>query len=92
VIPEELNWLFWEVDPDAIDLERHRDYVLERVMVRGNWQAMRWLVRTFSVSDLAAFLARKADRLPPRERAFWSMMADLPRVSVPGGARPSWAG
>src|SRR5262245_1443993 len=43
VTPEALHWLFWDVDPSAIDLVRHRDYVLERVMVRGDWQAICWL-------------------------------------------------
>jgi hypothetical protein len=92
VIPGNLHWLFWEVDPHTIDLERHRDYVLERVMTRGDWAAMRWLVRTFSPAIMASFLEHKAERLPPRERAYWSLIAGLPRVSVPGGSRPSWAG
>ena len=43
MIPTELAWLFWDVDPAQIDLERHRDYILERVMMRGDWFAMRWL-------------------------------------------------
>jgi len=35
VIPTELAWLFWDVDPVQIDLQHHRDYVLERIMSRG---------------------------------------------------------
>jgi hypothetical protein len=27
VIPAELTWLFWDVDPSAIDLARDHDYV-----------------------------------------------------------------
>ena len=84
--------MFWEVDPAAIDLERHRDYVTLRVMERGDWAAMQWLVRTFSTSDLADVLVRKGDQLPSRERAFWSLIAGLPRVTSPGGGRPRWAG
>jgi hypothetical protein len=36
VIPTELAWLFWDVDPVQIDLQHHRDYVLERIMSRGD--------------------------------------------------------
>lgn len=92
VIPDDVRWLFWEVDPDTIDLERHRDYVLERVMARGDWTAMRWLIRTVPAAQLAEFLVRKGKRLAPRERAFWSLIAGCPRVSEVGGARPIWAG
>ncbi len=92
MIPEELRWLFWEVEKDALDLERHHDYVLERVMARGDWDAMRWLIRTFSEPVLADFLARKGPRLSPRDRAFWSLIAGVERVSQPGGGRADWAG
>lgn len=92
MIPEDHRWLFWEVDSTTIDLERHRDYVLERVMQRGNWAAMRWVVSAFSVAQLADFLTRKGNRLAPRERAFWSLIAGQERVSEPGGGQPRWAG
>jgi hypothetical protein len=91
MVPDALHWLFWDVDPSAIDPERHRDYIFERVMVRGDWDAMRWLLKTFSDELLADFLARRGSRLPPRDRAFWSWIVRGERVSQPGGARPSWA-
>jgi hypothetical protein len=92
VIPAELSWLFWDVDPMQIDLERDRDYVLERVMTRGDWLAMRWLIAHVETAVLAEFLRRRGDRLTPRDRAFWSLIAEIPVRAVPGGGRPSWAG
>jgi hypothetical protein len=92
VIPAELDWLFWDVDPRALDLDRHRDYVVERIMARGNWEAMRWLIRHVERAVLADFLRRKGHRLAPRERAFWCLIADVPHEAAPGGGRPPWAG
>jgi hypothetical protein len=92
VIPTELTWLFWDVDPAQIDLERHRDYVLERAMTRGDWAAMRWLLAHVEKAVLAEFLSRHGDRLTPRDRAFWSLVAEVPYRAMPGGGRPSWAG
>lgn len=92
VIPETIAWLFWDVDPQTIDLERHADYVLERVMSRGDLAAMRWLARTISTTAMADFLARKGNRLAPRERAFWSLIAGVPCTVGEGGGRPPWAG
>jgi hypothetical protein len=45
VIPASLAWLFWNVDPGAIDVVRHRDYVLDRVRSRGDLEATRWATR-----------------------------------------------
>lgn len=92
MIPAELERLFWDVDPAAIDLELHRDYVIERVMARGTWPAMRWLIARFEKAQLADFLQRRGDRLAPRNRAFWSLIADVPYQATPGGGRPPWAG
>jgi hypothetical protein len=92
LIPSSLEWLFWDVDPSTIELDRHADYVLERVMSRGDFEAMRWLVATYSKAVLAEFLSRKGQQLAPRERAFWSLMAGVRCDVGPGGGRPPWAG
>lgn len=89
-LPEVVR-LFWDVDPDTVDLERHRDYVMERVMARGGWEAMRWLRRTYSIEQMADFLVRKGHRLAPRERAYWALIADVEIPIGPGGGRPPWA-
>jgi hypothetical protein len=92
MVPAELAWLFWDVDPTTIDLHRHREYVIERVMTRGNWLAMRWLIDQVTDEDLAAFLHKRGHRLTPRDRAFWSLVAGVPYSATPGGGRPTWAG
>jgi hypothetical protein len=91
--PADVSRLFWDTNPATLDLEQHRDYILERVMARGGWEAMRWLRSTYSQPVLANFLERKGRaRLAPRELAYWSLIAGIPCEPVRGGARPSWAG
>jgi hypothetical protein len=92
LLPREVSDLFWDVDPDDIELRLHGDYVMERVMARGGWTAMVWLRRSYGREALADFLQRKASRLAPRERAYWSLMAGIEVPLGPGGARPPWAG
>lgn len=90
--PEEVTRLFWDTDPDGVDLEQHRDYVMERVMSRGGWAAMRWLRQAYSVEALADFLRRKGHRLAPRELAYWAVIAGIELPVPRGGARPAWTG
>ena len=92
-LPGDVATLFWDVDPARVDLGPHRDYVMERVMVRGTWEAMRWLRRTYPAHELADFLRRKGERaLPPRERAYWALVAGCELPAARGGGRPAWAG
>jgi hypothetical protein len=55
---------------------RHADYVLERVMSRGSWEAMGWLQRQYTRVELADFLRRRTadvgwmiDPVTPEQRA-----------------------
>ncbi len=91
-VPECVSRLFWDVDPETVEIARHPDYVIERVMVRGTWDAMRWLRQTYPREVLADFLRRKGDRLSPRDRAYWGLVTGAPVGLVVGGGRPPWAG
>ncbi len=92
MVPPEVAWLFWEVDVDRLDPHARPDYVIERVMTRGDWAAMKWLVATFSRAQLGGFLERKGHRIPPRERAFWALITGTKVDAGRGGGRPTWAG
>lgn len=90
-LPYDVTMLFWEVDPGAVDLERHRDYVLERVMSRGGWEAMRWLRGAYPVDQLREFLVSHGARLCGRDFAYWALIAGLEVEAPAGGGRPRWA-
>lgn len=78
-LPPEVKRLLWDVDPETIDLVAHRDYVIERVMSRGGIVAMQWLRRVIERDVLAGFLERRGDRLSPRDRAYWRLVAGFPK-------------
>jgi hypothetical protein len=90
--PPEVERLFWDVDPAGIDLARHADYVLERVMARGGWVAMQWLRRTYPaerarrLSAAEGWRARSARArvLGPRERRRRSARAGRRAPAVGG--------
>ncbi|HEX8106971.1 MAG TPA: hypothetical protein VF516_04540 [Kofleriaceae bacterium] len=84
--------LIWDAEPEQVDLRAHCDYVMERVMSRGSWIAMRWLRDMYSSEEMADFLVRKGHRLAPRDLAYWSLIAGIELSSPRGGARAPWAG
>lgn len=92
LLPDAVRILFWEVNPDTLDPDRHRDYVMERIMSRGTWEAMRWLRRTYTREQIGDFIRAKGRRLPPRDEAYWALMAGVELVQRRGGGRPPWAG
>lgn len=92
-LPPFVERLLWDVDPASIDLDRDAPLVLERVMSRGSWEAMKWLRATYPQAKLASFVRSEGvRRLSPRDRAYWALVCGVEVEPGPGGGRPSWAG
>jgi hypothetical protein len=77
-IPQAVRELLWEYRiEDGID-SRWEDTILERVMQRGGWAEMRWLLSAFDRARLRAFLVRRGHRvLTPRELRYWSFVSEV---------------
>lgn len=83
--------LLWDVDPASLDLDSDRAYVMERVMTRGTWEAMKWLLAAYAPSVIREYLEQRGARtLPPSVLAFWALMSDAEVEILPGGGRPRW--
>jgi hypothetical protein len=92
-LPASVERLLWDVDAAGIDLRRDKALVMERVMSRGTWGAMKWLRSFYTPAELAEFVRREgARKLSPRDRAYWGLVTGVELPSSPGGGRPSWAG
>lgn len=92
-LPASVLRLLWDVELSEVDLDRDRALVLERVMTRGTWHAMRWLRERYPRDVLAEFVrVHGRQRLTPRDLAYWSLVTDVETSSTAGGGRPRWAG
>jgi len=79
-LPEHVQALLWEYDLEDPQVSDRLDrVVVERVMERGGWESMRWLLGAYQRSELREFLEKRGRRvLPPRELRFWSWATGVP--------------
>jgi len=78
--PAAVERLLWEYDLEALRAEPELpEVVIERVMARGGWEPMRWLLSTCSPERRRRFLEARGHRvLPPRELNFWAFASSVP--------------
>ena len=78
--PAAVERLLWEYDLEALRAEPELpEIVIERVMARGGWEPMRWLLSTCSPERRRLFLEERGRRvLPPRELNFWAFASSVP--------------
>jgi hypothetical protein len=78
-LPEFLFPLFWEYDPETIDIVKHAGLIMNRIMERGLWASMVWLQRTYSQDQIISFLEKKGSRtLSSRELNYWALISGIP--------------
>ena len=81
-IPASVRTLLWEYSLEEIlSGKRWQSAIIERVMQRGCWDDMRWLLNAFDRKRLRAFLERRGRRaLAPRELRFWARICEVPKT------------
>jgi hypothetical protein len=60
--------LFWDVRRDAVDVDKNRRWLVERVLTRGRLEDVRLIARHISYPALREVAPRL--RIEPRERHF----------------------
>ena len=74
-IPDKFFSLFWDYDPESIDIVLHKDLIIGRITEIGSWDSMKWLLKTYSKDEILSFLNNKGKRtLPFRELNYWLFM------------------
>lgn len=82
-LPENMDSLFWEYDPQTLSLEHDRDLIIGRLLSAAGWDGLRWLLSQVGESALRDWIvsSRGRDLSPPRLR-FLELLLDLPHSQV----------
>jgi len=75
MMAKDLNRFFWDVDPDSLDLGRHKAYIIERILEFGDERAIRWLFASYPRDEIVTVLSASRS-LSPKSRNFWRLRLD----------------
>ena len=70
--------LFWDCDPATLDLEKHKRFIIHRVLTRGRWSDWKLLRKTYP-EDILKEETMQMRQLDPRSLAFCSAIFGVPR-------------
>ena len=81
--PSDVMRLFWDVDPQTISWELHRDWVIGRVLSAGPWSTILWLRKQLDDETLREWIVRREGRgLDARQLRFWQVILDIPEEII----------
>jgi hypothetical protein len=80
-LPKQFYKYFWDSDPTTIDMERHPQYVIERVLEWGRSDDLRELISLFGREKLIEVLMH-SKQLSLRNANFLATIWDIPKERV----------
>ena len=82
-LPDCVASLLWDVDAGAFDVERHRDFLIGRVLSSGTLEALRWIRARYGDDVLREWISRHEGRqLSGPQLRFWQTVIGLPDDQV----------
>lgn len=92
-----LRPLFWDHDFARLTWKTDADLIIGRILAAGDWQAVRWLLRSLPRPALRDWLEhRRGAGLDARRLRFWEIILGLPHRQVDSWladpARRVWEG
>jgi hypothetical protein len=71
-VPSSLHWLLWDLDCSKLDVDRHADSILARVLENGGLEEVRTVMRIYGPDRIHRFfLAVAHPIISERTRTFW---------------------
>jgi len=67
-----MRWLFWDVVPEALNLEEHMRFIVLRILEKGRLRDVRWLLGVYGEERVHELLRHGVTtELSGRTLAFW---------------------
>ncbi len=80
-LPKSFKQYFWDVDFDKIDPQKSDQYIIHRLIDRGNDTAIRWLLKNYSKDAIKNVVATRRG-FSPKIANFWADFLGLDKRKV----------
>ncbi|KKS95758.1 MAG: hypothetical protein UV73_C0014G0035 [Candidatus Gottesmanbacteria bacterium GW2011_GWA2_43_14] len=80
-LPDFLHFFFWDTDAKKLDPSQKPLYVINRLLDKGNLEAVRWVRRNFP-EELIVESVKKMRDFSPWTAVFWSRIYNIPREQI----------
>ncbi|HUD44685.1 MAG TPA: hypothetical protein VMR41_04040 [Patescibacteria group bacterium] len=86
-LPESFRPYFWDVEFDKIDMTKNPQFVLKRVLDRGDTRALLWAISKFDKKNIHELITTSRD-LSAKTANFWADMLHVDKNKVPCLQKP----
>jgi len=75
-LPDNAKTLFQEVKIDSLDLKKHRDFIVSRIIEDGTFGDVKWLRENYSDEDITE-VVKKARNISRSTASYWQLILNI---------------
>ena len=68
--------LFWDIDLQSIDLSKHKNFVISRIIENGNMKDIYWMKESFSKEEIIEAV-KNSKTISTKTATFWKNIFDI---------------
>lgn len=73
--------LFWDVDKESVDIEKHRFYIISRIIDYGKPQDIKWMQNTYTEEEIKEVICKRRG-ISKKTAYFWSAYYRIPKEEI----------
>ena len=66
--------LFWDTNPEWIDIKKNARYVIERILDFGRPDEVRWLFKTYSKEEIKRVMNLPRSQVTDKSKSLWTLL------------------
>lgn len=80
-LPSFLKIMFWDTDFDKLEILKNPHYIIKRVLDRGDTNAIKWLLKTFSKNQIVNTVTTSQE-ISRKTATFWASFYNIDRSKI----------
>lgn len=76
-LDDNLQRYFWDTDLSKLDMTKKSEFVIARLLDKGNFQAVRWVIKNYSKQEIIKTLKTYRD-FSLKSASFWALFYNIP--------------
>ncbi len=78
---EILRPIFWDLDPEKLDIHKHSHQIIDRILEFGNTPQVHWMFKNYSKEEIIE-VVKESRQLSKKSANFWAQYYKIPRDEV----------
>ncbi len=80
-MPQAAQKYFWDTKTSRLKPERHKVYIISRLLEFGDLPAVKWLLRNYSSKEIQGVL-KKSRAISAKSAIFWANFFGIPHEEI----------